>query len=86
MKYRCRVEPYTGDLSRKERIPTKNTKNTGKNGEKSQGETLKNKSNHTSTRLKSTQDPQRYKNNKVKYTRWSSSPRTGLEVFSVRRS
>ena len=33
---------------------TKNTKNTGKNGEKSQRGTLKNKSNHTSTRLTNT--------------------------------
>jgi hypothetical protein len=32
--------------------------NTGKNREKSQGETLKNKSNHTSTRQSNTQDPQ----------------------------
>ena len=38
--------------------PVKNTKNTGKNGEKTQGETLKNKSNHTSTRPTNTQDPQ----------------------------
>ena len=34
--------------------PTKNTKNTGKNGEKTQGETHKNKSNHTSTRQTNT--------------------------------
>ena len=49
--------------------PAKNTKNTGKNREKTQGETLKNKSNHTSTRQSSTQDPQRYMNNKRKDTR-----------------
>ena len=42
---------------------TKNTKNTGKNGEKSQRGTLKNKSNHTSTRLTNTQDPHGYMNN-----------------------
>ena len=62
----------SADLSCLEWIPSKsmkNTMNTGKNGEKSQGETLKNKSNHTSTRLKSTQDPQRYNNNKGKDTR-----------------
>ena len=44
----------------------KNTKNKRGNHKK---KTLKNKSNHTSTRLTITQDPQRYKNNKGKDTR-----------------
>ena len=64
------------DLSRLEWDPSKNM---GKNGEKSQGETLKNKSNHTSTRQSNTQDPQGYMNNKRKDTRQSSSPRGGLD-------
>uniref|UniRef100_M8CPH5 Pentacotripeptide-repeat region of PRORP domain-containing protein n=1 Tax=Aegilops tauschii TaxID=37682 RepID=M8CPH5_AEGTA len=46
------------DLSRLEWAPSKNTMNTGKSGEKSQGETLKTMSNHTSTRQSNTQDPQ----------------------------
>ena len=40
-----------------------------KNKMNTREKTLKNKSNHTSTRLTITQDPQRYKNNKGKDTR-----------------
>ena len=47
--------------------PSKNTMNTGKNGEKSQGETLKNKSNHTSTRQSNTQDHKVHEQQKERY-------------------
>ena len=55
------------DLSRLERIPTRNTKNTGKSGGKTQGETLKNKSNHTSTRQSNTQDHKVYEQQRERY-------------------
>ena len=47
----------------------KNAKNTKNKRGNHKRKTLKNKSNHTSTRLTITQDPQRYKNNKGKDTR-----------------
>ena len=65
----CRVETLSGDLSRIGGESTKNTKNTKNKRGNHKKKTLKNKSNHTSTRLTITQDPQRYKNNKGKDTR-----------------
>ena len=55
----------------------KNTKNTGKNREKSQGETLKNKSNHTSTRQSNTQDHKIHEQQRERYK---------VEFISKRRS
>ena len=55
----------------------KNTTNTGKNGEKSQGETLKNKSNHTSTRQSNTQNHKVHEKQRERYK---------VKFISMRRS
>ena len=60
------LDPVSADISRLEWIPAKNTMNMGKNGEKSQWETLKNKFNHTSTRLTNTQDHKVHEQSKGK--------------------